>query len=510
VPRLALVAATVIALLAFAPAAAVADPVIAAAGDIACPPSNANYNGGAGTATACRQKYTSDVLVNGNFTTILPLGDNQYDAGELSNYQTAYGSSWGRVKPVTRPVPGNHEPGDASGYFDYFNGVGASSGPAGERGKGYYSYDVGRWHLIALNSNCAQVACAVGSAQEQWLRDDLAAHPAGCKLAYFHHPRFSSGHDGDNTFVQPLWQALYDAHVDLALSGHSHDYERFAPQDASGNADNSQGIRQFVVGTGGAFFTGLGTPHPNSEVRNNNTYGVLSLTLHPASYDWQFVPEAGGGFTDAGSALCHRYEFPASASPIQTSLVPSFKECGTRANSADGQHSPPLGTSSCNPPEPTSPSARTGSAGEGSASITVRDTPTTDLLLNVSDSDIQAAAGTDYDPTPVEVGGVGKDLSAVFRIRFTDQNSCSPSSCSGPYTEAGSGTDTDFGPVPIDCVPNGNPTAPPGSDCNVATTANTLLPGSVVTGKQTVVQVFRIRVDDATDHLFQQQGYYVP
>ena len=191
----------------------------------------------------------------------------------------------------------------ATGYFDYFNGPGASDGPAGPRGKGYYSFDLGAWHLVALNSNCSSVSCSAGSEQERWLRADLAAHPTDCTLAYWHHPRFSSGHGGSNESMQPLWEALQDAQAELLLSGHSHDYERFAPLDRNGDVDRAGGIRQFVVGTGGAFFTGgLGTLAPHSEVAQNNTFGVLKLTLHPSSYDWQFVPEAGQTFTDSGIA----------------------------------------------------------------------------------------------------------------------------------------------------------------------------------------------------------------
>jgi len=276
-------------------------PVIAAGGDIACATSDANYKGGLGTSTACRQLYTSNLLVNAGYAAVLPLGDEQYNSGALSEFQAVYDPTWGRVKSISHPVVGNHEYGQsgASGYFTYFGSA------AGEAGKGYYSFDVGAWHLIALNSNCSKVACGAGSAQETWLRSDLSAHPAACTLAFDHHARWSSGHDGDNTFMQAIWQDLYDAHVELLLSGHSHDYERYAPQNASGGLDNALGVRQFVVGTGGAFFTGLGTPDANSQVRNNDTYGILKLTLRSSGYDWQFVPEAGKTFTDSGSTACH-------------------------------------------------------------------------------------------------------------------------------------------------------------------------------------------------------------
>jgi Ca2+-binding RTX toxin-like protein len=282
-----------------------ADPVIAAAGDIACSPGDSNFKSGAGTADACRQKYTSDLLVNSAPAKVLAVGDLQYDDASLSDFQASYDPSWGRVKSITDPVLGNHEPGSASGYFSYFGTGGSRTQAPGAPGEGWYSFDVGSWHLIALNSNCSTVSCTAGSPQEEWLRSDLAAHPNGCKLAFWHHPRFSSGHDHDNTFMQPIWQALYDARADVVISGHSHDYERFAPMDASGNRDSSNGIREFVVGTGGAFFTGISTLRANSEVHQNDTYGVLYVTLHSSSYDWEFVPESGKSFTDSGSGSCH-------------------------------------------------------------------------------------------------------------------------------------------------------------------------------------------------------------
>src|SRR4029079_8454831 len=156
------------------------------------------------------------------------------------------------------------------------------------------------------NSNCGEVSCSANSPQEQWLRADLAAHPADCTLAMWHHARWSSGHDGDNTFMQAMWADLVAADAEIVLSGHSHDYERFAPQDANGNLDASSGVRQFVVGTGGAFFTGFGsTIDPNSQTHQNNTFGVLKLTLRPDAYDWRFVPEAGKSYSDSGDTACH-------------------------------------------------------------------------------------------------------------------------------------------------------------------------------------------------------------
>jgi calcineurin-like phosphoesterase family protein len=281
-----------------ATAGGVADPVIFAAGDIACKP------GDSATSTKCHERKTADIISSGGAARVLALGDLQYDSASLSNLRGSYDKSWGRFKSITSPSLGNHE-GSGTGYFDYFYGSGVNNGPYGQRGKGYYSFNVGAWRLIALNSNCSRVACGSGSAQESWLRADLAANPKKCTLAYWHHPRFSSGHDGDGTFMQDIWKDLFNANADLVLVGHSHNYERFAPMNAGGGLDRSRGIREFVVGTGGAFPTGISSAKPNSEVRQNNTFGVLKLTLHASSYDFKFVPEAGRTFTDSGTGACH-------------------------------------------------------------------------------------------------------------------------------------------------------------------------------------------------------------
>ena len=284
------------------------DPVIAAAGDISCAPTNPNYNGGTGVASACQQLATSNLVVAQGLAAVLPLGDTQYDNGTLSEFQTAYDPTWGRVKAITHPAVGNHEynTAGAAGYFDYFDGIGAATGPAGDRSRGYYSFDIGSWHIVALNSECSQVGgCGVGSPQEQWLKSDLAAHPATCTLAYWHRPLFNSSFTGTDSEMQPIWQDLYDANSDVVLNGHAHDYERFAPQTPSGALDPARGIREFVSGTGGEDHHSIGSTVPNSEVHNDATFGVLKLTLHATGYDWQWVPVAGGSFTDSGSGTCH-------------------------------------------------------------------------------------------------------------------------------------------------------------------------------------------------------------
>ena len=277
------------------------DPVIAAAGDIACDVNSTSYNGGAGTGTACMQRAVSDLLVNQPWDGILPLGDNQYESGQLLNFQRVYDPTWGRLRFVSYPIPGNHEYQTAggAGYYSYYGAA------AGDPAKGYYSYDLGKWHLIALNGECASVAgCGPGSAQEQWLAADLAAHPTSCTLAYWHEPRFSSGseHGNDPTY-DAFWRDLYGAGAEIVLNGHDHDYERFAPQTPDAVADTASGVREFVVGTGGINQMPFGTLRSNSDYRANG-FGALRLTLHDGTYDWSFL-SIDGSITDSGSGSCH-------------------------------------------------------------------------------------------------------------------------------------------------------------------------------------------------------------
>lgn len=233
---------------------------------------------------------------------VATLGDNVYDKGTASEFADCYDPTWGRSKARTRPAPGNHEydsPG-AEGYYEYFGDA------AGEPDKGYYSYDLGSWHVVVVNSNCGDVSCGAGSAQEAWLRADLAAHPAACTLAYWHHPRFSSSsRHGSTPGMAPVWDALHDLGADVVLAGHDHGYERFAPLDPTGNVDQEGGIRSFVVGTGGKSHSGFKAPLTGSEVRNGDAFGVLQLSLEPTGYDWKFIPQAGFSFTDSGSGDCH-------------------------------------------------------------------------------------------------------------------------------------------------------------------------------------------------------------
>ena len=276
------------------PVARAADPVIAAAGDVACGPAETGV-------FPCRQQSTSDVMVTMNPAAVLGLGDLQYDQGSLSDFNAFYQPSWGRLKAITHPVPGNHDGRlDAfSGYFDYF---GSAAGP---RPAGYYSFDVGTWHIVALNANCDFVpgGCDQGSPQERWLKADLQAHPAACTLAFAHQPLWASPTFAEPR-LEPLVQDLYDAKAEVLLTAHDHIYERYAPSDPAQHIDRANGIQQFIVGTGGRDLSGLAPAEPNVEVRDNTTFGVLRMTLHPSSYDWQFVPESGSGFTDAGTRAC--------------------------------------------------------------------------------------------------------------------------------------------------------------------------------------------------------------
>ncbi len=268
------------------------DPVLVGAGDIA---SCDDLAGAQATAK----------LIDKIPGTVFAVGDLAYPDGSDQQFANCYGPTWGRFKERTRPAPGNHEyqgDGGASGYVRYFGMA------AGDPRTAYYSYNLGAWHIIALNSECEHVeGCDAASPQLQWLREDLDRNHATCTLAYFHKPLFSSGaaHGNDQT-LKPLWQTLYDAGADIVIGGHDHHYERFAPQDPEGRADSAHGIREFIVGTGGKnTHRLLAAPQPNSEVRQADTYGVLKLTLHKTSYDWEFIPQAGRTFTDSGHGICH-------------------------------------------------------------------------------------------------------------------------------------------------------------------------------------------------------------
>ena len=260
---------------------------------------------GAGDIADCKTLAGAEAtakLLDQIHGTVMAVGDLAYPDGSKENFQ-CYDKTWGRAKSRTRPSPGNHEfhAAGATPYFDYFGSA------AGDPKTGYYSYDLGSWHIIVLNSECKDVGgCEAGSPQEKWLRADLASHPVACTLAYWHKPLFSSGSaHGNDLMSKAFWQALYEANADVVINGHDHDYERFGPQTPDGAPDSIRGIREFVVGTGGKNHRPFGTAKPNSEVRDATAFGVLKLTLKAKGYDWQFIPEEGKTFTDFGSGACH-------------------------------------------------------------------------------------------------------------------------------------------------------------------------------------------------------------
>jgi Calcineurin-like phosphoesterase/PASTA domain len=284
------------------------DPVIAAAGDIA-----GTWSDDEATATLI-DAIAPDL--------VFALGDMAYPDGTDAEYSAFYDPTWGRHKAKTKPIPGNHDyhtPG-AIGYFNYFGEA------AGDPATGYYAFDLGGWRLYALNSNCDDVPCGPGSEQEQWLRADLAANARACTLAYIHHSRFSSHEElsrRNNTRVAALYQAFYDASGDVWLTAHNHFYERFAPLDPNGVVDLEWGVRNFVVGTGGASLYEFGVPFVGSEVRDNETHGVIKLVLRPASYEWEFVPEAGKTFTDSGAERCEAADTLPPTAPTGLEAVAS-------------------------------------------------------------------------------------------------------------------------------------------------------------------------------------------
>ena len=262
---------------------------------------------GAGDISTCTNDYDEATaqLLDEIEGTVFTLGDNVYEDGTPAEFEACYDPTWGRHLNRTRPVPGNHDYhfDGAEGYFDYFGDA------AGHPDRGYYSYNLGEWHIVALNTNCEEIGgCGVDSPQLEWLIDDLAKNPARCTLAYSHHPRFSSfahADDTDGPDMSAIWQVLHIAGAEMLLSGHEHAYERFAPQDPEGNLDAESGVRQFIVGTGGASLRNVEDVQPHSEARNTEAFGVLKLTLAPDSYAWEFVPIDGQEYAARGTGECH-------------------------------------------------------------------------------------------------------------------------------------------------------------------------------------------------------------
>jgi len=275
--------------------------VVMAVGDIVC-----------GSMTPaempCFHVLTAELVRQVAPQALLLLGDLQYETGSADDFRDFFDPVFGSLRDITYPTPGNHEyfTRGARGYFDYFNGAGVDSGRAGSRRRGWYSFDLGAWHVVSLNSNCDQISggCGSRSPQARWLRDDLAAHPAKCTLAFWHNARFSSGGHGDDRSMRDLWPILQEFDVDLVLQGHDHDYERLAPLNASGRLDPAKGIRSFVVGTGGkgtGEFVGL---RVGSEWQYNRAIGALRLELDATGYAWTFQPVGGEPALDPGRGTC--------------------------------------------------------------------------------------------------------------------------------------------------------------------------------------------------------------
>ncbi len=266
---------------------------IVAAGDIACDPAT-----NVGQPTDCDQAATAAEIGQLRPTAVLTLGDNQYEDGTLAAFQSVFAPTWGQYRSIMYPAIGNHEylTSGAAGYFTYFGFP------------PYYSFNLGDWHMISLDSECSSGGvggCGPGSRQEKWLLADLAAHPSLCTLVYWHEPRFSSGEHGDATQMVTIWSDLAAAHVDVVLTGHNHDYERFVPLNASGQPDPT-GTTEFVVGTGGKNHYGfVQAPLTGEVVRNDQSFGVIQMSLGPSGYSWKFVPAPGYTFADSGSASCH-------------------------------------------------------------------------------------------------------------------------------------------------------------------------------------------------------------
>jgi Glycosyl hydrolase family 99/Calcineurin-like phosphoesterase len=282
--------------------------IVAAAGDIACPAGQVDIGDNAEGATdqiraphaTCGQAATAKLIGQLKPDAVLALGDTQYPDGASSQYEGSYAKSWGQFRAITYPAIGNHEylTRQARGYFAYFGQR------AGNQNQGWYSYDLAMWHVIVLNSECQYVGgCGPGSPQERWLAADLASHPNGCTLAYWHEPRWSSGSHGSNPLYGAIWSDLAAAGADVVLNGHDHDYERFAPLSADGQVD-ANGIREFIAGTGGESHYKFHLPATGSQVRIADTFGVLRLALEPGAYEWRFV-SISGATLDAGKTACH-------------------------------------------------------------------------------------------------------------------------------------------------------------------------------------------------------------
>src|SRR5215213_5143214 len=337
---------------------------------------------GAGHIASCRStgdEATADLLA-GIRGTVATFGDNAYPRGTDADFAECYAPSWGKFKARTMPSPGNHEyeTAGASGYFGYFGRA------AGNPGEGYYSYDLGSWHVISLNSNCSYVGgCGPGSPEEQWLKADLAAHSNACTLAYWHHPRFSSGLHGDTSSVATFWDDLYQAGAEVVLNGHDHVYEHFVPLNPSGQTDPAQGISQVTVGTGGAELTEFAGDNSLSDVQIAGANGVLVMELHRDGYNWQFVTTPNGETADKGSASCH--DAP-SELPTDTTGTTTAGTTTTTDTSTTGTTGTTIGTTTGTTTTGTTTGTTTTTTGDAGdqQNVTLCHNGTETILVDVS------------------------------------------------------------------------------------------------------------------------------
>ena len=398
-------------------ALALATVTVAGAGDIC----------DSNSSTTC--KATSDLIVAINPTAVFTAGDNVYENGALSEYNARYAPTWGRFKTLTKPSPGNHDyqTSGAAGYYDYFNGSGVQTGLAGDRSKGYYSWDVGDWHFVALNTMSGGT---VSTTQVNWLKADLAASTKPCTAAYFHHPLESRGNYSGYAQVKPFWDALYAAKADLVLVGHDHNYQRYAKMNPSKVAA-ADGIRQVLVGTGGRSFYGVSAPSGLLQVSNDNTYGVLKLTLTATGYTGDFVPRSGSTFTDTFSGTCNTKPGGGNVAPVAnftsstSGLTATFADTSTDSDGTIASRSWNFGDGTTS--TATNPSKTYAAAGTYGVTLTVTDngglshTKTANVTVTTTSGQQTYTNGTDYNITdyatvssPISVSGrTGNGLAST-------------------------------------------------------------------------------------------------
>ncbi|WP_190285759.1 proprotein convertase P-domain-containing protein [Montanilutibacter psychrotolerans] len=412
---------------------------------------------------------TSDLIVSINPTAVFTAGDNAYGSGTLAQYNSYYEPYWGRFKALTSPTPGNHEylTTNAKGYFDYYNGVDVQDGPAGNRSKGYYSWDVGEWHFIALNTTSSGNP---DTTQINWLKADLAANTKPCTAAYFHHPLVSRGNYTGYSGVKPFWDALYAAKADLVLNGHDHNYQRYAKMNPS-QQSAADGIVEVLVGTGGRSFYGLSGSHPLLAASNANTHGVLKLSLTATGYTGEFVPKSGGGgFTDSFSGTCNKAS-GGNAAPVAnfssaiSGLVVAFTDSSTDSDGTIASRSWSFGDGTTS--TATNPSKTYTAAGSYTVTLTVTDD---DGATNAKSATVTVGSSGNVLSNGVPVTGINGTKDVPLRWTMVV-----PAGATGlSFVTAGSNGDADlyvkFGSQPTtssyDCKSDGSSS---NETCNIAT-----------------------------------------